>query len=87
MLGMIEYVKFRTVSHTLQTTLSEDIKMIKSSNSMYIPADKTRNLYKMDPDEHDKLLRENITKTYKSTNTSTVVSINAEAQKRRESTP
>ena len=48
---------------------------------MYIPADKTRNLYKMDADQHSKLLRENITKTYKSTDASTVVSINAEAQR------
>ena len=43
---------------------------------MYIPAEKTRNLYKMDPDVHGKLLRENITNTYKSTSASSVVRIN-----------
>ena len=75
MLDMMENVKFRKVSDPFQTSLYKDIKRIKSSNSMYIPADKTRNPYKMDTDVHGKLLRENITKTYKSTSPSTVLSI------------
>ena len=35
---------------------------------MLIHADKTRNLYLLEKDQYDKLLRENITKHYKLTN-------------------
>lgn len=43
-----------------------DIKnKIKKPSKVLIPADKTTNYYTMTPDSYDKLIKENVTKTYK----------------------
>ena len=47
---------------------------------MLIPADKTRNLYLREKDQYDKLLRENMTKHYKSTDVHLYNDINTEAK-------
>ena len=46
--------------------LCHDVKKIKASNKMFVSADKSRHIYKMD--ECNKLLHNNITKTYKKSN-------------------
>ncbi|KAF6038284.1 hypothetical protein EB796_003411 [Bugula neritina] len=63
---MIRSVKFRHVYNTFQDKLSSDIKhKITNSNSIIVPADKSNNFYKMDKESYDRLLTNNITKTYK----------------------
>ena len=62
MLTMIENVKFRKVNDAFQDVLKKDIQTLKKSDKMFIPADKTRNFYKVDQNTYAKLLRENITK-------------------------
>ena len=57
-----------------------DIKSMKSSENVFVFADKTRNLYEMDKSTHKKLILENITKTYKKTDTKTYDLINNEAK-------
>ena len=47
---------------------------------MLIPTDKTRNLYLLEKDQYDKLLRENITKHYKPANEHLYDDINTEAK-------
>ena len=47
---------------------------------MLIPADKTNNLHELTADEYSKLLTENISKTYKKSNLSTIYTNNAEAK-------
>ena len=42
-----------------------DITEIKNSRNIYVFADKTNNVYRMPTFEHNKLLKENVTKTYK----------------------
>ena len=44
--------------------MKKDIAQIKSSNGVFIFADKTNNLYKSSPKEYQKLLLNNITKSY-----------------------
>ena len=80
MLKLIENLRFKKVTNHFQSNLKKDITDIKKSKNMFIPADKTRNLYETDPTLYEKLLRQNITKNYQTTDTSTVNSINAEAQ-------
>ena len=46
-------------------TKINDLKKVNSSYNMYIFADKTRNLYETTPDQYDKILKDNITKSYK----------------------
>jgi hypothetical protein len=43
---------------------------------MIVPADKTRNHYKMDPETYNKLVHENITKVYKKSDPKTINDIN-----------
>ena len=78
---MIKNVKFRHVKNDFQKILSNDLKEIKSSDKVFIFADKTRNVYEVSKDVHDKLLNENITKSYKKADTSTYKNINVEAKK------
>ena len=44
-------------------------------------ADKSRNIYKMNKEDYEKLIYENITKTYKKTNESKIKTINKSAKK------
>ena len=53
---MIKNVVFKKVNNTFQTELSNDVKKIKDSDKIFVPADKSRN------DEYQKLSIENITK-------------------------
>ena len=53
---------------------------IKHSRNIYVFADKTNNVYKMPTSEHNKLLKENVTKTYKKAPEKLQKSINLEAK-------
>ena len=81
MYEMIRTVEFEPVRTSFQRQLSEDLKSIKNSDKVYVPADKTRNMYGITPQEYDKLLKENVTKTYKKTNAGLVNQVNSEASK------
>ena len=60
--------------------MRDDLRSIRNSDKYIIFADKTRNLYETDKSYHDKLLLENITKTYKKATTSNYDNINFEAK-------
>ena len=62
---MIENIKFRNYSDEFIKMVEEDKKRIRSSQNVFIPADKTRNMYEMSAPAYDKLVIENVTKTYK----------------------
>ena len=64
----------------MQKQLSKDIKQMKESNSVYVSADKTTKMYKLPVDNYNKILTENITKTYKKSDPSIVCKINSEAK-------
>ena len=61
--------------------LRKDIQAIKKSKKVFIPADKTRNFYKADKNRYEKMLRENITKSYKMADENAYYDINSEAKK------
>ena len=77
---MIENIQFRRVSSAFLLKLNEDIKNIKSSKKMFISADKTQNFYEIKREDHEKILYENLTKTYKKANLSLPTKINIEAK-------
>ena len=81
LLDMTRNVKFRDTSNQFQKDLANDLKSVGKSKKAFIPADKTRNMYEMDKATYDKLLQENITKSYKKTTNETVNNINKEAKK------
>ena len=61
-----------------QDKLIRDVKSINSSKKVLVFADKTRNLYEMDKGQYEKMLRENITKTYRKADDKTEENINHE---------
>ena len=80
-LKLIENLEFRRTNDHFQERLRTDIDNIKKSNNVFVPADKTKNLYEMDKQRYEKLLHENITKHYKHAPEGTYHVVNSEAQK------
>ena len=80
-LTMIENIEFRRVSDEFLKKLDEDIRKISSSEKMFVPADKTQNFYQIDKYTYEKILTENITKTYKKSSTTLLNKINMEAKR------
>ena len=76
---LVESVSFRKTHDKFQETLKKDVARIKSSNSVFVPAYKTRNLYEMDRERYEKLLTENITKHYRTADDDAYDDINEEA--------
>ena len=58
-------LKCRNTTDNFQKQLKKDISSINSSSNIFIFADKTNNIYKATPEQYKKLLKDNVTKTYK----------------------
>ena len=54
-------------SSSFQKTLQNDIRSIKSSSRTLTPADKTSNMYRLTREQHEKLVHDSVTSTYKKT--------------------
>ena len=80
LLDTIRNITFRRNYNQFQKVVKNDIKSVKTSNKAFIAADKTRNMYEMNKSDYDKLLLENITKTYKKSSTNKYNEINTEAK-------
>ena len=69
---MVNNTEFRNINNDFQKKLKNDINEIKTCKKIIVSADKSRNLYKLEKDQYQKLLKEKITKIYKkSTNKKT----------------
>lgn len=62
---MIKNIDYRKVKNDFQSKILNDIKSIRTKEKIYVKADKTRNLYEVEPHEYEKMLSDNITKNYK----------------------
>lgn len=69
-------LQYRQVNNQFQTQMKTDIEAMNSSDKVYIPADKTRNFYKMDSSLYNKMLKNNITSKYKMTEKDCLTEIN-----------
>ena len=65
LMNMIKSLEFRKVNNGFQEELKSDIGQIKNDNKIFVSADKSRNTYMLQQKEYTKLLKENVTKTYK----------------------
>ena len=63
--NMVQNIEFRNVKSSFQDQLQNDVKRIKQDPMLLIPADKPNNLHRLTTDEYNKLLTENISKSYK----------------------
>ena len=78
MFNLVENIKFRKASTPFQSKLNNDIARINGSDKVFAFADKSRNIYEMDKDKYCKLLKENITSSYKAADEEAVTDINRE---------
>ena len=51
---LVRSLKFRKDFDPFQAKLAQDVKSIKSSSRLFVPADKTTNLYKVDVEDYKK---------------------------------
>ena len=79
-LNLIQSIKFKKPKCKFQKKLATDASSIKKSEDLFVPADKTTNFYKMDPNSYNELLHKNVTKTYKKIPAKVVHSIQNKAK-------
>ncbi|XP_046864300.1 uncharacterized protein LOC124458300 [Xenia sp. Carnegie-2017] len=65
MLSLVQNTNFQHSTSTFQNNLRQDMNKIKKDNMLFVPADKTTNFYRINPDTYEHLLQSNITKNYK----------------------
>ena len=70
LINVVRNVEFRMnrTNNTFQRKLSQDIRKIATSTKTLTAADKTSNMYRLTKEQHDKLLHNAITTTYKKEN-------------------
>ena len=78
---MIKNIQFKYIKSDFQTKLKEDILNIQKCEKVLIPADKSRNIYKMETADYKKLLHDNIKTTYKKSDQRKINNINRDAKK------
>ena len=81
LLEMVRSIEFRNVKDKFQDKLNEDINRINKSSKAFIPAVKTSNFYELNKEQHEKLLRDSITTTYKKADESSTRKIDLEAKR------
>ena len=78
---MVQSIEFRRSDNVFQKQPTTDIKQINETDFvLLISADKTTNMYKMSVQDQNKLLTENIIKTYNKSGKSDIRQINLEAK-------
>ena len=78
---MIKNIQFKYIKNDFQTKLKEDILNIQKCEKVLIPADKSRNIYKMETTDYKKLLHDNIKTTYKKADQRKINNINRDEKK------
>jgi len=81
MYSLIRSIDFKDHhSSGFQKKLNDDIREISNSPCVFVPADKTTNVYKLSPSYYNKLLSDNITATYKKSPCNAKSNIDKEAK-------
>ena len=77
---IIKNIKFSSYKSNFQRKLKQDLKKLLIKNKVILFAEKTRNLYKTSPKLYNKLVTDNLTKTYKISNENLINKINSESE-------
>ena len=78
--ALIKSIEYKKTENKFLHQVKSDVKKITRSKSIYVFADKTTNLYEVDSNTYNKVLRENISKTYKKVSSEVTAAINCEAK-------
>ena len=65
MISIIQHITFKRTQCQFQWDLQDDIAAVNHDDHLFVKADKTTNLYKLDVPNYRRLLEANIRKTYK----------------------
>ena len=79
--GLAYKFEFTSYRSAFQIKLALDAKEIRASSCVFVPADKTTNVYKLPTELHDKLLTESVTTNYKIAPRNTKHKIDLDAKK------
>ena len=77
---LINNLKFRKYNNLFTQKLNNDLRAIKSTKKVFVFADKSNSIYKVDPDKYKKLMLENVTSIYKKSENNLINNINTEAK-------
>ena len=80
LLNLARNLQFKNTHSQFQNQLKSDVSRIKNDPNVLVFADKTNNMYQFSKSDHEKLLNENITKTYKKAPPKLEHSINLKAK-------
>ena len=76
--GLIKKRKFKRENNNFQIKLNKDIKELKSSKCIWVSADKSRNMYKVESPKYHEILNKKIMDNYKIDKDNTKDQINKE---------
>ena len=76
---LISNLEYSDMKTPFQKQLSKDIMEIKKSKDVFVNADKTSNIYKVDKNTYNKIMRDNVTANYVKTDNNTEYDINNKA--------
>ena len=77
----------KKVNNVFQKQLKSDIEQIKNKSKIFVSTDKSRNTYMLQQEEYTKLLKENVTKTYKNSTCKKLLNINRTSKEITEKLP
>ena len=77
---LIHNIKFSRHANDFQQKLKSDARLISSSDRLLVAADKSTNLYEMNRPDYERLLHNNITQSYRKSNTDLKADIDSEAK-------
>ena len=80
MMNMIKNLQFKRVHNEFQSNLRNDIRQIRNSNNLFVSLDKSRNIYKVSKSNYERMMYENVAKTYRKCNTNKSNSINVKTK-------
>ena len=76
LLNLIRIIKFRKQSNSFQHNIKNDSRSIKNSRKIWVRADKTRNIYLINPSEYIRILQDKVTNNYKLDHEDSISQIN-----------
>ena len=79
-MNLIQTLEYRPEKSNFQKQLLDDVQKIEKCEKVLLQADKTSNLYEVDKNLYNKLLKDNITSTYKVAEDNLESEINIEAK-------
>ena len=81
MLNIVKSIQFKKSKTKFQRKLQEDVTKIRNNNNVIVHADKTSNLYEVDPATHKKLVQKVVNQDYKKETLRNIQKINTAHKK------